>query len=270
DVAFAGGIFANVKANMMVRSLSTLKKWHIFPHMGDGGLALGAALYTNYLINGRTSYDFSPYLGPSYSEDETESMIVNDRSMKIEHESRHEQAAHAAELIANGEYLFWFQDRMEYGPRALGDRSILASAGSETVKDKLNMYVKKREWFQPFAPSMLEEEAEHLLEYDGKGYDKFMTSAYAVKKTMHDKAKSVMHVDGTARPHMVGDENGMYQLLLKEVKRHTGHGIVLNTSFNIHGIPLVMDPKDAIETMKITKTKHMFINGLFVTNRNGI
>ncbi|MDE1868404.1 MAG: hypothetical protein KGH60_00325 [Candidatus Micrarchaeota archaeon] len=270
DVAFAGGIFANVKANMMVRSLSTLKRWHVFPHMGDGGLAMGAALYTNYMLNGRTSYEFSPYLGPSYSEDETESMLAGDRSLRIEHESKHEQAAHAAELIANGEYIFWFQNRMEFGPRALGDRSILASAGSDTVKDRLNMYVKKREWFQPFAPSMLEEEAEHILEYDGKGYDKFMTSAYAIRKGMHDKAKSVMHVDGTARPHMVGNENEIYMLLLKEVKRHTGRGMVLNTSFNIHGKPLVMDPKDALETMKSTKTKYMFINGLFVTNRNGM
>jgi carbamoyltransferase len=270
DVAFSGGTFANIKANMQIRNLEHLKHWYVFPHMGDGGMALGAALYTNYLLTGTTSYEFVPYLGNSYTTEETEEIVKSDRSLKYEIEDPQEHAKHAADLISKDNYLMWFQGRMEYGPRALGDRSILAASDSETVKDKLNLYVKKREWFQPFAPSMLEEEATRMLEYDGKGYDKFMTSAYFVKKDLREKEKSVIHVDGSARAHMVGEENVPYMSLLKALKKNSGYGIVLNTSFNVHGMPIVMTPQDAIATMKATKTKYMFMNNVFITNRVGV
>ena len=159
---------------------------------------------------------------------------------------------------------------MEYGPRALGNRSILAPSGSEEVKERLNLYVKKREWFQPFAPSMLEEEAERILEYDKKGPDKFMTNTYLVKKELRNSFKPITHIDGSARPQMVGEENKPYQDLLRHVKRNDGYGIVLNTSFNIHGMPIVMSPEDALETMRVTKTKYMFLNDYFVINKNGV
>ena len=270
DVVFAGGVFSNVKANMMIRRLDALKHWYVFPHMGDGGIALGSALFANHMITGTSRYRFSPYLGDSYPEPDTEKALKKERSLIVQRETPAEQASHAAELVHSGNYVFWFQDRMEYGPRALGDRSILAPSGSEEVKERLNLYVKKREWFQPFAPSMLEEDAEKILEYDGKGADRFMTMAYIVKEGMRHLTKSTMHIDGSARPQMVGDENPLYRDLLRNVKRHAGHGIVLNTSFNIHGMPIVMNPEDAVHTMKATRTKHMFINGLFVTNKAGI
>ncbi len=270
DVAFAGGTFANIKANMKVRSLENLKHWYVFPHMGDGGMALGAALYTGYLLNGTTNYSFSPYLGNSYTTEETELVLRPERSLKYEIEDPHAHAKHAAELLGKGNYIMWFQGRMEFGPRALGNRSILAPSDSEAVKEKLNIYVKKREWFQPFAPSMLEEEAQRMLEFDDKGYDKFMTSAYFVKKDLREKEKSVIHIDGSARAHMVGSENIPYMELLKGMKNETGYGIVLNTSFNIHGMPIVMTPQDAINTMKATKTKYMFMNNLFITNKGGV
>jgi carbamoyltransferase len=109
-----------------------------------------------------------------------------------------------------------------------------------------------------------------MLHYDHKGYDKFMTSAYYVKEELRDMERSVVHVDGSARTHMVGDENSSYMELLRHVRRLSGYGIVLNTSFNIHGMPIVMTPEDAIATMKATKTRYMFINGVFVTNRGGV
>ncbi len=265
DVAFSGGIFSNVKANMSLRKLDSLKHWYIFPHMGDGGIALGAALHTNYILNGITKYDFTAYLGPAYGENETIAALKRHK-MKFQFE-RKEQSKHAAELVTDGHYIFWFQDRMEYGPRALGDRSILARSDSEEIKDTLNLYVKKREWFQPFAPSIMEEEAERLLEYDNKGKDKFMTMAYMVKKEKRNVTKSVMHIDGSARAQMVGRENPLYYDVIKQVKNISGNGIVLNTSFNVHGFPIVMDPDDAIMTMKKTNSKYMFINGFFVTNK---
>ncbi len=265
DVAFSGGIFSNVKANMSLRKLDSLKHWYIFPHMGDGGIALGAALHTNYILNGITKHDFTAYLGPAYGENETIAALKRHK-MKFQFE-RKEQSKHAAELVTDGHYIFWFQDRMEYGPRALGDRSILARSDSEEIKDTLNLYVKKREWFQPFAPSIMEEEAERLLEYDNKGKDKFMTMAYMVKKEKRNVTKSVMHIDGSARAQMVGRENPLYYDVIKQVKNISGNGIVLNTSFNVHGFPIVMDPDDAIMTMKKTNSKYMFINGFFVTNK---
>ena len=270
DVAFAGGIFANVKANMMVRGLETVKHWYVFPHMGDGGIAMGAALWAAHGLTGNSSFKFDAYLGHDYSEDETESVVKADRQFTYVREDRSDQAKHAAELINDGNYVLWFQGRMEYGPRALGNRSILAPSSSETVKDKLNMYVKKREWFQPFAPSLLESDAPKLLEYDDKGADRYMTMTYMVRPEMYEMTRSVVNVDHSARPQMVGSENTFYMELLKSVKRHTGYGIVLNTSFNLHGYPIVMSPADALKVMKETGTKHMFINGITVTNRKGV
>ncbi len=270
DVAFAGGIFANVKANMRVRRLETVKHWYVFPHMGDGGIAMGAALWAAHELTGNSSFQFDAYLGHDYNEDETESVVKADRQFTYARENRSEQAKHAAELINEGNYVLWFQGRMEYGPRALGNRSILAPSSSEAVKDRLNMYVKKREWFQPFAPSLLESDAGVLLEYDDKGADRYMTMTYIVRPEMYDVTRSVVNVDHSARPQMVEGENKLYMELLKSVKRHTGHGIVLNTSFNLHGYPIVMSPADALKVMKETGTKHMFINGITVTNRKGI
>ncbi len=270
NVAFAGGIFSNVKANMHIRNLDALKKWYIFPHMGDGGIALGAALYANYLKTSRNSNDLSVYRGDSYNRDDIRKAAEADRALTIEEDGAKEQGRHAAELIEDDNYILWFQGRMEYGPRALGNRSILAKSESAAVKDRLNMYVKKREWFQPFAPSMLEEDAPRILKYDDKGRSAYMTMAYDTKDETRDMLRSVTHVDGTARPQTVSGENAAYMDLLKNVKRGTCYGVVLNTSFNIHGKPIVMTPADAIEMMLTTKTKYMFMDGYFITNRKGV
>ncbi len=269
DVVLAGGIFANVKANMVIRNLDQLKHWYVFPHMGDGGIALGSALYSNYASTGKTDFAFSAYLGNEYDQDYTEQIAKSDRSLVCQKESESEQASHAAELIEKGDYLMWFQGRMEYGPRALGNRSIISRSDSEDVKEKLNIHVKKREWFQPFAPSILEDDLNSIIDYDGKGRDSFMTMAYDIKEKMRPMTKSVMHIDGTARPHAVGSENTPYMEMLRKVKKSSGHGIVLNTSFNLHGFPIVMSPEDALATMKATKTKYMFMNNVFITNRAG-
>ena len=265
NIAMAGGLFSNVKANMRVRHLSGLKKWFIFPHMGDGGTALGAAMYANYMLNGTSSYKFeNAYLGNEYDDEYTERVLRKEKGLYFEPDKN--KCSHAAELINSDHYVFWYQGRMEYGPRALGNRSILANASSEKVKEKLNLYVKQREWYQPFAPSMLHETARKLIS-DLKGYDRFMTMAYMVKEEKAHLMKSVVHVDNTARPQMVGDENPDYRKLLEKVRRLSGYGVILNTSFNIHGMPIVMSPEDAIMTMKKTKTKHMFLNGFYVENR---
>ena len=240
---------------------------YIFPHMGDGGIALGAALAVDHKLTGRADFRIRGLPRQGYQESEIEDALKADRSLRVSREGPEEQCKHAAELLSEGNYLFWFQGRMEYGPRALGNRSIVAPSDSDEVKEKLNLFVKQREWFQPFAPSMLEEDVPRLVEYDGKGLNRFMTSAYRLRPEHRAIEKSVAHVDGTVRPQMVGEENPVYRNLLREVKKRRNFGIVLNTSFNIHGEPIVMTPEDAIRTMKHTKTKYMFIDGIFVTNR---
>lgn len=265
NVAMAGGLFSNVKANMQVRNLRALKRWYVFPHMGDGGTAMGAAMHVNYMLNGVSNYSLgNAYLGDEFDDAYVETVLKKERGVSFEEDK--DKSSHAAELISKDNYVFWFQGRMEYGPRALGNRSILAKAGSEKVKEKLNLYVKQREWYQPFCPSMLEEEAKRLLE-EVKGNDKYMTMAYKVKDGREEAMRSVVHIDNTARPQMVGGENKSYRKLLERVRRKLGYGVVLNTSFNIHGMPIVMSPQDALLTMKKTKTRYMFLGGYYVENR---
>ncbi len=266
-IASSGGIMSNVKANMRIREETGIKDIYIFPHMGDGGIALGAAMQVNYLINGVTAYEFNnAYLGNSYNDSYIKNEIKKFKELEFEEDM--DKSNHAAELISKDNYLFWFQGRMEFGPRALGNRSIIAKAGSEMVKDKLNLYVKKREWFQPFAPSMLEEESIRMLENVNGKYNKFMTMAYKVKKEFQEQMKSVVHVDMTARPQMVGKENESYRKLLTRVKKLDGCGVVLNTSLNIHGMPIAMEPVDVIKAAIETKTRYMFLGNYFVENKN--
>lgn len=265
DLAMAGGTFANIKANMRINALAAVKSSYIFPHMGDGGIAMGAAMYANYLINGTTSYALENiYLGDSYPEERISSALSKAKGLKYELDG--DVAGHAAELINEDNYVFWFQGRMEYGPRALGNRSILAKSGSATAKNKLNMSVKQREWYQPFAPSILYGDSDKILE-GIKGHDRFMTMCYKVRPSSRKLLASVMHIDNTARAQIVGKECGPYHELLKKVKRMQKYGAVLNTSFNVHGSPIVNTPEEAIKTMRMTGTQHMFMGNYFVEAR---
>ncbi|MDE1850434.1 MAG: hypothetical protein KGH54_01410 [Candidatus Micrarchaeota archaeon] len=266
NVAFAGGIFSNVKANMKIKDLKKLRNWFVFPHMGDGGLAMGAAMYTNYIENGISGYRMEDaYLGNEFSEQQIKNALRKERNLHFEQVS--DPGRHAGELINKNNYLFWFQGRMEYGPRAMGNRSILANAGDEEVKERLNLHVKQREWYQPFAPAVLRDDASRLFE-GLKGDGRFMTMVYKVRKECKDAMKSVIHVDMTARPQILENRNVQYENIMKEVRKKAGYGVVLNTSFNIHGMPIVLTPEDAIDTMKRTSTRYMFLGDFFVENRS--
>lgn len=264
NVCWAGGVAANVKANMQIRLLPQIKNWFVFPHMGDGGLAAGAALYVSNLVEETKPYKMTDaYLGLDYTDNEIEDEI---KKNKLKYEQRSDIAESVAEIISKENYVFWFQGRMEFGPRALGNRSILAPAGSEKIKDLLNIKVKKREWYQPFCPSVLDTESRKLFK-DVNSFDSFMTMAYLAKEEKIDEIKSVINVDGSSRPQMLQDENSRYRRLIKHVKKNTGNGIVLNTSFNLHGFPIVLTPADAIETMLKTNTRYMAIGNFFVENK---
>jgi carbamoyltransferase len=261
-VCLAGGVFSNVKVNRLIRLLPEVKDCFVFPHMGDGGLAIGAALAVNAQLNqiNRMTLDHM-LLGPHYTDDQIEQTL---HVSGLSYYKSQDIVGETAELIANGEIVFWFQGRMELGPRALGARSILARPDSESIKDTLNLRLKKRVWYQPFCPSMLEEDARDVLaDYDGIP-NLFMTMAYMVKADKRSLLRGVINVDGSCRPQTVSNDGSLYRRLLEAVKHLTGHGILLNTSFNLHGEPLVCTPQDAVRTMRETGNEYLAIGNFLV------
>ncbi len=243
-IAYAGGVASNIQVNRKLRSLPDCEEIFVFPHMGDGGLALGAALARAVETNGARCYPLGDLrLGPSVRPGEIENAL---RGSGLRFAAARDAAAEAARRIAEGAVVFWFQGRMEFGPRALGGRSILARPDSESLRDRLNLKLKRRVWYQPFCPSILDEEAERLLE-GGKTKNRFMTMAYGVRGEGRELLKGVIGRDGTCRPQMVDESYGIYHRLLVSIRETIGVGALLNTSFNLHGEPLVASPPQAID-----------------------
>ena len=257
-VALAGGIFANIIVNRLVRTMPEVEDCFVFPHMGDGGLALGAAMSLNSDRNGIGCYPFEQiYFGLDYSEDE---IVCAIEEFKVPYETCDNVAEAAAERILSGTIGLWFQGRMEFGPRALGARSIIAHPGMEKMKDELNLRLKRRVWYQPFCPSMLHTAAEDIFEdYHGQ-IDPFMTNAYLVKEEYRENMRAVINIDGTCRPQILGPDSPaapQFRRLLEAIERKNGLGVILNTSFNLHGEPLVCSPTDALRTFIETKADYM-------------
>lgn len=245
-LAFAGGIFLNVKLNQRIWewcAQNGLSQW-IYPNPGDAGLALGAALYRHHQsINPRWIAYNHLFHGPQYLDEEIVELL---KLRKIPFEIVDNPALIAAKELADNKIIAWFQGSMESGPRALGHRSILMSPMLAQNKDTINARVKFREGFRPFCPSMPIEKAEEYL----KVYrtEKFMTISFDVKPEKARHIPAVVHVDGTLRPQMVEQsENPLFWQLLMEFGEITGDYVLLNTSFNIKGQPMIMDPKNAIK-----------------------
>lgn len=257
NIAYSGGVASNIKVNMVLKNLKEVDDIFIFPHMGDGGLALGAAMALNYKINKVYSYELKDvYLGLSFSNKEIMNIILKN---KLKFKKCENIPGTVAELLCSNNIILWYQGKMEIGPRALGGRSILALPNSFKIKDQLNLFVKKRVWYQPFCPSMLSEDACKLLEDYNDKPNYFMTMGYKIKDNSFELLKGVINVDNTCRPQIVNDTNSKYYKLLKYVKKKTNVGVVLNTSFNIHGEPIVCSPEDAISTFLRTEIKYLAI-----------
>lgn len=264
-ISWSGGIASNIKLNQGIRSSLSLKDWFVFPHMGDGGLALGAALFVagNPQKKKLKSVYFGP--GPKGQGEILEFLEKNKAKFSWSVNRKGGWQKEASEILSKEkDYFFLFQGRMEYGPRALGNRSIVAPADSIEVKNKLNLRIKERNWYQPFCPSILATEARKLFsDYDGVE-DKFMTMGYSCTPLGEKRLAAAIHIDMSARPQMVGSENPEYMRLISTVKRATGTGAVLNTSFNYHGDPIVSNIKEALEMQERTKTRHMFAEGIHI------
>jgi carbamoyltransferase len=172
-----------------------------------------------------------------------------------------------AELLAAGKVVMWFQGRMEYGPRALGHRSVLARPDRADLRDRLNLVLKRRVWYQPFCPSMLESEAKRLLADWCGGPNRAMTMAYEVVPEQRAHLAAAMSVDGTCRPQIVADDDpGPFAELLRQARQRWDVGAVLNTSFNIHGEPLVCSPTEAVDVFLRSGADALAI-GPFLVNR---
>jgi carbamoyltransferase len=232
--------------NKRVRELSGVDDIFVQPAANDAGGSLGAACELSNEAGDGIDEMTHAYLGSGY--DETEVTDVLDR-LKIPYESVDGVAERTATLLREGALVGWFQGRMEGGPRALGNRSILADPRTVESRDNVNKYVKHREEWRPFAPSMLKEDAERFLKGDLTKSSYFMIDTYDTTSEAHSKIPAVLHPnDDTTRPQVVTeDRNKNYYNLLQSFKLKTGVGVVLNTSFNDSGEPIVRTPREAVQ-----------------------
>lgn len=246
NLCLAGGVALNSKANGKILTSGLVDQLFVQPAAGDDGVCLGAAL-APHLDSGGTlplRKMRHAYLGPSSSDAEIEKALA---TYKIRHASMSDPAKTVAGLLASGKIMGWFQGRMEFGPRALGSRSILADPRDPEMTTKVNNAVKFREWWRPFAPSMLAESAADYIE--SATDSPFMILTAQVKPEKRGVIPAVTHVDGSARPQTVErDVNPLYWKLIGEFGKLTGVPVVMNTSFNLRGEPIVCTPTDAIRT----------------------
>ncbi|HLZ93088.1 MAG TPA: carbamoyltransferase C-terminal domain-containing protein [Candidatus Acidoferrum sp.] len=246
NLCLAGGVALNSKGNGKIAASGLVDKMFVQPAASDDGVALGAAL-ASYLDNdGRLPNRAMrhAYLGPAFDDDAIENAL---RTYKLAYRRVADPAETAAELLSRGKILGWFQGRMEFGPRALGSRSILADARDPEMNGKVNNAVKFREWWRPFAPSLKKEAAGEYLE--SATDSPFMILTAQVRAEKRGVIPSVTHVDGSARPQTVEKEiNPLYWRLLDEFEKRTGVPVIMNTSFNLRGEAIVHTPTDAVRT----------------------
>jgi carbamoyltransferase len=269
QLCLAGGLFLNCNLNGAVHESGYYEKYFIPPFASDTGGAIGAALYAAFALSNETyipcTVPFSPYLGPDYTDCEIEELL---RKSGLAYRRSENPGIVAAQAIADNQIIGWLQGRVEAGPRALGARSILANPQHKYISDYLNKKIKKREYFQPFAPAVTEEAALQYFEMDSPVPQSafYMLLTVRVKKAYHAQLAGITHVDGSARIQVVRPEwSPELYALLKEFERLTGFAVVTNTSFN-HQEPIVCSPADAIHTFRAVGLD-MLVLGNFIVEQ---
>jgi carbamoyltransferase len=246
NLCMAGGVALNSKANGKIAASGLVDKIFVQPAASDDGVALGAAL-APYLDNGGKLLNRAMrhgYWGSSFDDATIESIL---KTYKLRYRRLEDVAQSVAELLAQGKIVGWFQGRMEFGPRALGSRSILADPRDPEMNAKVNNAVKFREWWRPFAPSFKKEAASEYLE--SATDSPFMILTAQVRPEKRAVIPAVTHVDGSARPQTVEKEtNPLYWRLIDEFGKRTGVPVIMNTSFNLRGEAIVHTPTDAVRT----------------------
>jgi carbamoyltransferase len=262
-LCLAGGVALNAVANGRILRETQFEQVFVQPAASDSGTAVGAALH----VAAERGFTMEhAYWGPRYSDDEC-AAALGDAGLEGERLDEEELCALVAERIAAGDVVGWFQDRMEFGPRALGNRSILADPRRHEIKDVLNARVKHREPFRPFAPSVLAEREAEWFEQDHPS--PFMVLVYRTRAEKRELIPGVNHVDDTGRLQTVRREtNPRYHRLIQEFERRTGVPMLLNTSFD-ENEPIVMTPADALETFRRTRIDLLVLGSLVVRRSGG-
>jgi carbamoyltransferase len=270
-LCLSGGVAANVVANFKIfEKVST--DLFIVPAMADDGTCQGAAIL-QMLEQGFSYEDLNwlrdrhmPYYGTRYSSEEVGRQLASFDSVINRRFIGESWPAQVARMVVEGQVGAIFHGRMEWGPRALGNRSIIADPRQANIREVLNANIKRRQAFQPFCPSILEEDRERLFEESYS--NKHMTCAFRMKDYFAQQLPGAVHFDGTARVQFVEEaDNPLYYRLLLEVKHLTGIGCLINTSFNRHGRTIVETPKDAVTDFLDTGLTFLLIEGWLVTRK---
>lgn len=264
-LATAGGVFLNVKANQRIWELGLLKDYHIYPDAGDGGISAGAALYGYFKGNNEDIPKLSNvYFGPSYSNKEIQD-VLKVRQINYHYLNNKDLVKVTAKLLSKNKIIGWFQGRMEVGPRALGNRSILMDPRKSENKDIINARVKYREPFRPFCPSTIDKAASSYFRNLSPN-PSYMIISFDVLEDKKAEIPSVTHVDGTARPQVLkSKDNPLFYNLIEEFGKITGVPVLLNTSFNIRGKPIVVSPDEAIQCFYNTGLDYLVIGNFLIS-----
>jgi carbamoyltransferase len=270
-LCLAGGTFLNCKSNQSIAALPGVERLFVQPASGDDGSAPGAA-WAAAVEDGEpctTSGPFDPYLGPAYSREDVLAVLEARPDLQWrEVGTGPEYLAAAAEDIAADRIVAVFHGRMEFGPRALGNRSILARPDGERIKDRINGAVKFREAFRPFAPAVHVADRDRLFVTRGFDPDLYMLCTAQVRPEARATLSGIVHEDDSARIQTVTPElNPTFATLLDEVRTRTGAGVVVNTSFNVKGQPLIMDPATAVDTFSRIALDRLYIEGFVVEGK---
>jgi carbamoyltransferase len=270
-LAMAGGVALNCTANGALMRSGVFDEIYVQPAAADDGSALGAALSraldTGEVRNRRFSV---PFLGPAYGPERIESALqaFGDSIKVTRFANLEETCAEAARRIANGHVLAWYRGRMEFGPRALGNRSILADPGRPEMRDRINAMVKMREAFRPFAPAVTLEQVDQWFDVAPNTELPYMIVTVDVREPYRSQLPAITHVNGSARAQTVSRAgNPDFHALLKAVGETSGREMVLNTSFNVKGQPIVNTPEEAIETFLATGIDFLFLENTLVERK---
>jgi carbamoyltransferase len=267
-LAMAGGCVLNSVANGKLFAQTPFKETCIQPAAGDEGLAMGAALYVSNCVlkEGRRYVMRDAYLGPEYTDAEIQAALARS-DVKFTRHDRDALIRSTVDAMVPGNVVGWFQGRMEWGPRALGNRSIVVHPGLPTMKDTLNARIKRREWFRPFAPAVLAECQSEIFEHTHPS--PYMLHVYKIRPEWRERLVAVNHVDDTGRLQSVArDENPLYYDLIKAFAARTGIPVILNTSFN-ENEPIVCTPSEAIDCFQRTKMDVLVIGSYLCAKTDG-
>lgn len=268
NLCVTGGSFLNCNTNYNILTSGLYENVHLFPALDDSGISIGAALY------GALKYDkvihkdfFNPYLGRTYSDSEIlKAANKEDAVFVTKYQSEKKLIEKTVELLSNNKVVGWFQGGSEIGPRALGNRSILASPMSDGMRAHINSNVKLREWYRPFAPAVLYEKQKEIFDFDY--FSPYMLVTAEVKEEWRSRIPSVTHHDNTARYQSVTPEtNSKFYNLIKEFDKETGVPVLLNTSFNGPKEPIVETPEDAIRSFLELEINYLVIGNFLIQKR---